>query len=138
MINRISLKAFAAATEDERRVSAALSIFVPSDSIFGTLAKGYFGNEIKILESKIKKKESLIFFRVLMERLPKEERLRLHSEIPSRVDENCNFHMRLDKQAAYKGHVRLTDSKDALDISVHIASYPSRREEAMRIIGELV
>jgi RNA-binding protein len=132
------LRTFVAATEDERRVSAALSMFVPSDSIFGTLAKGYFGNEIKILESKIKKKACLIFLRVLMEKLPREERLRLHYEIPSRVDENSNFHMRLDKQAAFKGHVRLTDSKDAIDISVHIASYPSRREEAIRIIGELV
>lgn len=138
MINRISLRTFVAATEDERRVCAALSIFVPSDSILGTLAKGYFGNEIKILESRIKKKECLIFLHVLMERLPKKERLRLHNEIPARVDESCNFHMRLDKQAAYKGHVRLTDSKDAIDVSVHIASYPSKWEEAIRIIGELI
>jgi RNA-binding protein len=138
VIHRTSLRAFAAATEDESRVRKALGIFIPSDNLFVTYAKGHFGNEIIILEATIKKNESFVFLSILKERLPREELLKLHNEVPTRVDENNHLHLRLDKQAAYEGRVRLTDSKDAIDVSVHIASYPSRRENAIKIFGALI
>jgi len=138
VIQRISLRVFVAATEDEKRVREALAFFVPLESILITSAKGHFGNEIKILEATLKNKECLAFFHILKEQLPSEERLKLRREAPERTDEKSCFHLRLDKQAAYKGYVKLTDTKDAIDISVHIALFPARREEAVRIIGELI
>ena len=127
-----------AATEDEERVRNALVTFVPLERISIISAKGHFGNEIKILEATLKNKECLAFFHVLKEQLPSEERLKLRRDVPKRIDEKSCFHLRLDKQAAYKGHFKITDAKDAIDISVHIASFPARREEAVRIVGELL
>ena len=138
MLHRITFRAFVAATEAEDRVYKALSIFVPLDSIISTAAKGHFGNDIKILEATLKKKDGLIFFRILREQLPREDLLRLRRELSARVDDSCHFHLRLDKQAAYKGLVQLTDSKDAIDVTASIATYPANREEAMRIAGELL
>jgi len=138
VIHRIILRAFAAATEDESRVLKALGIFNALDDLFVTYAKGHFGNEIIIFEATANKKESLAFLSILKERLPSEELLRLHNEVPIRVDEDNHFHFRLDKQAAYEGRVRLTGSKDAIDVSVHIASYPSRQEDAIKIIGAII
>lgn len=127
-----------AATEAEERVREALSIFVPLDSITAIAAEGHFGNDIKILEATLKRKDGLAFFRILREQLPREELVKLRREMSSRVDDECHFHLRLDKQAAYKGTVRLTDSKDAIDVTAFIATYPARREEAIRIAGELL
>ena len=138
MLHRITFRAFVAATEAEERVYKALSIFVPLDSIILTKAIGHFGNDIEILEATLKKKDGLIFFRILREQLPREDLLRLRRELSARVDDACHFHMRLDKQAAYKGLVRLTDSKDALDVTATIATYPANRDEALRIAGELL
>ena len=138
MLHRITFRAFVAATEAEERVYKALSIFVPLDSIIVTDAKGHFGNDIKILEATLKKKDGLIFFRILREQLPREDLLRLRRELSSRIDDSCHFHLRLDKQAAYRSLVRLTDSKDAIDVTASIATYPANREEAMRIAGELL
>ncbi len=138
MIHRVSFRAFVAATEAEEHVREALSIFVPMDSISATSAEGHFGNDIKILEAALRKKEGIAFFRILREQLPREELVRLRREMASRVDESCHFHLRLDKQAAYKGMVRLTDSKDAIDTIAFIATYPAKREEAIRIVGELL
>jgi RNA binding exosome subunit len=138
VIHRVSFRAFAAATEDERRVQEALAIFVPMDSISIAKAIGHYGNEIKILEAALKRGEGLAFFQLLREQLPKEDLARLRREIPLRVDEECQFHLRLDKQAAYKGIVCLTDSRDAIDVSALIESYPARREKALRIVGELL
>lgn len=138
MIHRISFRAFVAATEAEERVREALSIFVPLDSITVTAAEGHFGNDIKILEASLKKKDGLAFLRILREQLPREELVKLRREMSARVDDECHFHLRLDKQEAYRGTVRLTDSKDAIDVTVLIATYPARREEALRVLGELL
>jgi RNA-binding protein len=138
VIDRVSFRAFVAATEDEGRVREALAVFVPLDSISVLTAEGHFGNEIKILEAALRKREAAAFFRILHEQLPAEEMQRLRREIPDRLEGESHFHLRLDKQAAYKGMVRLTDSKDALDTTVLVKTYPARRESALKIISELI
>ena len=138
MIDKVSFRAFVAATEDEGRVRDALAVFVPLDRISALTAEGHFGNEIKILEAALRKKESAAFFTILREQLPAEELQRLRREIPDRLEGESHFHLRLDKQAAYKGFLRLTDSKDALDTTILVKTYPARREAALKIISELI
>ncbi len=138
MIHHITFRAFSAATEDDGRVRDALGIFVPLDRIVITDAVGHYDNPIKILEATLKRKEGQAFFELLREQLPKSDLLRLEGEVEERVDDNCELHFRLDKQAAYKGKVCLTDSTDAISVSAHMESYPARREEAVRIARELL
>lgn len=138
MIRKISFRAFVAATEDDGRVREALSVFLPLDSISSTTVSGHFGNEIRILEASLKKKDVQSFFHILREQLPREELIRLRREIPERVDQDNHFHLRLDKQAAYKGTVRLTESKDAIDISATVETYPAHHEQAIATIEALL
>ena len=138
MIDKVSFRAFVAATEDEGRVREALSIFVPLDRISTSTAEGHFGNEIKILEASLKKKEGQAFFQILREQLSADDQLRLRREMPERLEGDSHFHLRLDKQAAYKGLLRLTDSKDALDVCALVKTYPARRESALKILSELI
>lgn len=138
MIDKVSFRAFVAATEDVGRVREALSIFVPLDRISSSTAEGHFGNEIKILEASLRKKEGQAFFQILREQLSTEDQLRLRREIPERLEGDSHFHLRLDKQAAYKGLLRLTDSKDALDVCALVKTYPARRESALKILSELI
>lgn len=138
MIDKVSFRAFVAATEDDGRVREALSIFVPLDRISSSTAEGHFGNEIKILEASLKKKEGQAFFQILREQLSTDDQLRLRREMPERLEGDSHFHLRLDKQAAYKGLLRLTDSKDALDVCALVKTYPARRESALKILSELI
>jgi len=138
VIHRINFRAFVAATEDEARVREALAIFVPLDSITATKVAGHHGNEIVILEAMLGRRDGSHLFEILREQLTPQDLSRLQREIPERTDEDCCFHMRLDKQAAFKGRIALTDSKDAIDACAHIATYPSKRDEAVRILGELL
>ena len=138
MIDKVSFRAFVAATEDEGRVREALGIFVPLDRISSLTAEGHFGNEIKILEASLRKKEGQAFFQILREQLSSDDQLRLRREIPERLEGDSHFHLRLDKQAAYKGLLRLTDSRDALDVCALIKTYPARRESALKILSELI
>jgi len=138
VIDKVSFRAFVAATEDEGRVREALSIFVPLDRISSSTAEGHFGNEIKILEASLRKKEGQAFFQIIREHLSTDDQLRLRREIPERLEGDSHFHLRLDKQAAYKGLLRLTDSRDALDVCALIKTYPARRESALKILSELI
>jgi len=138
VIDKVSFRAFVAATEDEGRVREALSIFVPLDRISSLTAEGHFGNEIKILEASLRKKEGQAFFQILSEQLSPEDQLRLRREMPDRLEGDSHFHLRLDKQAAYKGLLRLTDSKDAIDVCALVKTYPARRESALKILSELI
>ena len=138
MIHRVSFRTFVAATEDEERVKKALSIFVPLDTISITPAIGHYGNPIKILDAALKKKDGLAFFRILREQLPRVDLLRLRRELPERLDESCQLHVRLDKQAAFQGKINLTGSSDAIVVTAMIESYPARYDEALRVAGELL
>lgn len=138
MIHRVSFRAFVAATEDEERVREALCLFLSADGISASTATGHFGNVIKILEGSLRKKDALDFFRALQDKMPNSDRSKLRRELSSRVDDSCQLHFRLDKQAAYQGEMRLTDTRDAIDVTALIESYPARKNEAIRIAGELL
>jgi RNA binding exosome subunit len=138
VIHRLTIRAFVAATEDEERVRKAMALFVPEDSISTTCVTGYYGNKITILEAEMDKKKGLPFFKIIKEQLPQPEMDRLKVEIEKRVDDNCRFYLRFDKQAAYMGEVHLMESGDTIDVCAHIESYPAKPAKAAKIIGELL
>ncbi len=138
MIHRVSFRTFVAATEDEERVKGALCIFVPLDSISATSATGHYCNPIKILDATLKKRDGQAFFRMLREQLPRVDLVKLRRELPERLDDESQLHFRLDKQAAFKGKVCLTDSRDGIVVKALIESYPAKYEEALRIAGEFL
>ena len=58
----------------------------------------------------------------------------LMGEIQQRLDDNCVFHFRLDKQKAYAEELALADSKDIIDVNMKVAAYPARREIALEAV----
>ena len=86
----------------------------------------------------MRRKETAAFISLLREQLPTQELQRLRGEMEERLVDESHFHLRLDKQAAYKGMLRLTDSADALDITILVKTFPARREAALKILSELL
>ncbi|WP_316968220.1 RNA-binding domain-containing protein [Candidatus Methanocrinis alkalitolerans] len=138
MIHRVTFRAFVASTEDDGKVREALSLFVPKGSVSKTSAVGHFGNEIIILSATLGKKEGLRFFLLLREALPEGDMARLRREAAQRVDDDCKLYLRLDKQAACEGEVRLADCGDAISVSAHLESYPARRDRALKVAEDLL
>ncbi|MFQ6056451.1 MAG: RNA-binding domain-containing protein [Methanosarcinales archaeon] len=140
MIHKISLRVNAHATEDEYRVKKALELFLPQDKIIEkSVVYGHFGNPIKIFQVDLKKKtECKYFIDFIKEKLNKEDLFNLNQEIADRVDNDCNFYLRFDKQSAYKGEVKLSDSGDSIAVGVKIASYPAKRDKAIDIAKKLL
>ena len=54
----------------------------------------------------------------------------LLKQVESRVDEECNFFIRLDKTELFAGSTVLTDTGNCLHATLNVASYPKKKEVA--------
>ena len=117
------------ATEDEQKVIAALQILLlNSVEIKRTKLKGHHGNPIVSFEASIGQKKIL---RELWQQMVGEM-------ADDRMDESCHLYIRFDKQQAYTGELALTDSGDAIHLTLKVSAYPARKEVAAKLVKEFV
>ncbi|MDF1557605.1 MAG: RNA-binding domain-containing protein [ANME-2 cluster archaeon] len=146
MMHYIALRTTAQATEDPAKVRSALELFLtPQDRetdetsiIRETTATGYHGNPIIVMEAEVeKKKDCRYIIDYIRHTLGAAGIERLISELPRRVDEDCNLFLRFDKQEAYQGRLVITGTSDAVHIRMKIKVYPARREDALEAAREM-
>jgi RNA binding exosome subunit len=56
--------------------------------------------------------------------------------LASRVDDGCNLFLKIDKQEAYLGHVRLGHGEDVVSLRIRVAAFPARCDIAQNEIRE--
>ena len=128
----IRLRAIAQATEMEERVEAAMLYVSGLEEVPASQIEGHFGNPITIFEVEMTKNRDMKKF---LQILKDAGMLALLMEkIEPRLDENCVFHFRLDKQKAYAEKLELASSKDIIDVSMKVAAYPAKREIALETL----
>jgi len=134
------VNAFVHATEDEQRVLSALRTLLPEEvEVHQSKLKGHHGNPILNLEAKVGQRKLL---RELWQHVSTElhagELEKLGKIIPERVDENCFFYLRFNKQLAHAGELALTDSGDAIHLRLKVTAYPARREVAVKLLEKFI
>jgi RNA binding exosome subunit len=106
----VDLRAFSYATEDVKRVEQALYTLLPEDV-------------------ELERAETADEMRHVLDRLSGLEDLdRVLDELDERVDDNCALFLRLDKQAAFRGDVRLGPG---LTVRTKVEAYPAKKEKAV-------
>jgi RNA binding exosome subunit len=129
MIKRIMIEIFCQATEDEKKVSAALRNL--TDVRFREKkAHGHYGNPIRIYRAEIRQKRQIKQFLQIFEGVAVDQP-------EKRVDERGRFHLRLDKQKLYRGDVVVSSDGDVI-ITVKIVTYPLRREKVMEDVHKIL
>jgi len=113
-VYRLEVRVYAHSTEDpERVVRAVLNVF-PEDvgevRFRRRTVSGQYGDSITILRAELRGSKARAVLKHIVQSLGEEDFRRLLSEASSRVDESGNLYVRLDKQEAYLGRVRLMDS----------------------------
>ena len=123
----IELRAFCYATEDEKRVETALRIFLPEDyPIEREVSEGHHGDRIVVLSTRVENADDV---RHVVSKVRELDDLkRVLSELDERVDEDCSLFLGFDKQAAYRGEVRLGEG---LMLRAKVEAYPARKETAV-------
>jgi len=128
----VDLRTFCYATEDEKRVEAALRTFLPEEAeIEREETEGHNGDRILVLSVRLERADEV---RHVLSRLAEIEDFEgLMAELDDRIDDNCAFFLGLDKQAAYDGRVALGDG---LMLRGKVEAYPAKRERAVETAEE--
>ncbi|MFC6771136.1 RNA-binding protein, partial [Halorubrum pallidum] len=100
----VDLRAFAYATEDEKRVADALRTFLPDDAEIDRVENvGHHGDRIVVLSARIENADGMRHVLDALADLDDVERV--IDELDDRVDDDCALFLRVDKQAAFRGEV---------------------------------
>ncbi len=137
-LHYVDLRTFCYATEDEKRVEEALRTFLPEGDdepfeIERTESEGHYGDRILVLSARV---ESADDIRHVLSRLADLEDFEgLIDELDQRVTENTELFLRLDKQAAFQGDVRLGDG---ITFRAKVEAYPAKKERAVENAEEVL
>lgn len=130
----IDLRTFCYATEDEKRVKEALRHFLPEEFEINRVTNtGHHGDRIVVLSARVENADGM---RVVLDRLAALDSIdRVLEELDDRVDDNCSFFLRLDKQAAFNGLVRLGEG---ITLRAKVEAYPAKHEKAVANAREAI
>ena len=126
-VGYVDLRVFAHATEDPERVLAAIRNVLPSESVDSVVFKrsvlsGHHGNPIVLFEARVKDRKLVqAVFAKLCSGLGLMDKEVLAGEISGHL-ERGNLYLRLDKQSAFLGEVRL-GSVDSVHVRVHFKKH---------------
>ncbi|SIR89343.1 RNA-binding protein [Natronorubrum thiooxidans] len=126
-LHYVDLRTFCYATEDEKRVEEALRTFLPEEfEIERVESEGHYGDRILVLSARV---ESADDVRHVLSRLADLESFdQVIDELDERVTENTELFLRLDKQAAFGGDVRLGDG---ITFRGKVEAYPAKKAQAV-------
>ncbi len=129
MIQYLYFRCLSHATEDLQKVKKAMEFITGISNFKITVEKGYYGNEITILEVEIKKKREIDEFWRRMKKLGLvDEILPLLDEL---VDEHGTLYLRFNKQEAFLERIALVTHGDAIAMRAKIKSYPMKKDKAI-------
>ena len=123
----VDLRTFCYATEDEKRVEEALGTFLPDEvEIERVENEGHHGDRIVVLSARVENADEI---RHVLARLASLSEIdRVIDQLDERVDDNCSMFLRLDKQAAFGGDVRLGEG---ITLRAKVEAYPAKKPNAV-------
>ena len=115
LVREVEVSAFSHATEDEDKVERAMRNLLPEESqeiwLTRRTLKGHHGDPITIVTGKVRtNKGATEVLRRVVQELSSLDQQRLLDESEERLDDGGNLYIRLDKQKAYLGKVRLVET----------------------------
>lgn len=142
--HNITITVFCKDYEDKDLIKSTLVSLLPLDiekekiEVQSQEAEGFDEKKINIFKIQLIRQPHIrTFWANLKEKLGTQVNI-LKQQLDSRLDEACNFFIRLDKEKLYKGTYLITDSGNCYHIRLTIASYPKNRESARRVLLELL
>ncbi|RDE13325.1 MAG: hypothetical protein C4K49_08785 [Candidatus Thorarchaeota archaeon] len=122
-------------TEILERVSTAVLNVFPEElrgrvKVETQMAEGYNRTTIAVISAVLRAKSPCeTAVRHLLRELSSDDRRTLAATLMQRIDERCVLFVRIDKQAAYLGHLKLATGPDMISVKVHIQQYPRCTQE---------
>jgi hypothetical protein len=123
----VDLRTFAYETEDEKRVESALRTFLPEGfEVERAESRGHHGDRIVVRSARVERADDVRHVLAQVAAAPEYDRI--FDELDDRVTDNCELFLRFDKQAAFRGTVRLGQG---ITFRAKVEAYPAKREAAV-------
>jgi RNA binding exosome subunit len=128
-------RAFVHATEDLEKVKLAMTNVVGPLELTTLLTEGVHGNPLTILEASVPDPDDVPRF---FSKLDPEDLQTILRTLDKRVDEGCNLFVKIDKQSAFLGQIRLDRGDDVISVRIRVAAFPASCEVAQKVVREIV
>ena len=125
----LRIETFCYATEKEDLVSETFQQIAGTDEFQMDISESEHGNQMLILQHMITKQKEMD---ALFARLGKDLIQNFLDDMENRIDDDCVFYTRLDKQKAVQGIYAVAHHGDVISITGKVASNPAKKEVAMR------
>jgi len=142
--NNIHISVFSYPEENYDEIKSKLISILPFDiekekiRLEESTAEGFNEKQIKILEATIEKeRHTNAFFENLLSKFTKERKEMLLRQLDSRIDEELNFFIRLDKEKLLQNEFFITDSGNCYHLRFNLAVFPRKKELALKLAKEL-
>lgn len=145
LAHNICITVFCKPEEDIGLITEKLLFLVPFDikkekiKLKKRTAVGFNNRKIIILEIYLKKESHTnLFLTDLVKKLTDEQKLLIKKQAESRLDDEFNLFLRLDKSRLInENKLWLTDKGDCYHIKIKIAAFPKKKEVALNIIDKI-
>jgi len=134
-VAKVETRAYSRATEVSDKVVTAILNLYPEKfrelvELESTNVEGQSGDEILIVGSMLKHKKGCeTTLDYILGKLEERDRRRLSNSLTRRIDRNCIFFIRIDKQRAFLDEIVLENGPDVIIVKIHIRQYPRCRQE---------
>ena len=134
-VAKVEARAFSRATEVSDRVVVAILNLYPEKyrelvDFESTKVEGQSSDGIFIVESSLKDKIGCeVTLDYIFGKLEERDRRQLSNSLLRRLDRNCLFFIRIDKQAAFLDDIVLAKGPDVISVQIHIRQYPRCKQE---------
>jgi len=140
-VSKIETRAYARATEVLERVTASVQSIFPEYlrqklAITKSKAEGQAGDAIIVMTATLEGQENCeSVLEYIFEQMDIHSRRAIERSLDIRLDDECVFFLRIDKQAAFLGNMKMTDESDLIRVKFHFKNHPRcKREEVILMI----
>ena len=131
----VRVQTFCYATEKRELLEETMTELLGTDEFQEDISEGEHGNIMTILETRLTKQRE---FNSLFKKLGPEICQWILDDIDNRIDEECVFYMRLDKQKAVQGIYEVAHHGDVVAITGKVQSHPARKDVAVRVMSDFL
>ena len=142
-IRKIEARVYSRTTEITDRVATAIRHLFPEDvrenvSITEENVEGQSGDDISILSGLLKNKDDCeLTFDFILKNMDKKDRRTVKRSLDLRLDDNCVFFLRIDKQGAFLEKIRLANNTDVIRARFYFRDSPRcKKKDAMLLIEQ--
>jgi len=143
LANKVKINVFVKPEEDEQKIVEALKQLLPFDLEKEKIMRkkstvqGFDERKIIIYDITLQKENHTnTFLKFLKQKLNDEQREMLVRQ-ENRLDDDCCFYMRLDKQKLLNNEFYVTDEGECFHITFCVAAFPKKKECAREVVKKM-